>query len=247
MAVEAAPPLEESLRDALAQLLRKDLDGAQIALNRILIGHPEHLETRVLQAMLREARRERAEAAAVWNQVERILVYQGKMAPFALEETLEGAALHYVALDRPEQVRTFLDELWRRFPTGEVTARAQLRAAEIEAASRRWGRAIQRCGELIRIRATHPAAGRCRRLMVAARRMLELGPEPSPDADGWVWENPLPQGNTLHDVWVMPKGEVVAVGDAGTILRRGPGERAFRAMPSPTRWSLRRLWGSDAG
>jgi len=36
--------------------------------------------------------------------------------------------------------------------------------------------------------------------------------------DGWCWENPLPQGNALWDVWVAG-GQAVAVGDYGTILR----------------------------
>lgn len=36
--------------------------------------------------------------------------------------------------------------------------------------------------------------------------------------DGWCWENPLPQGHALNDVWASG-GEAIAVGDYGTILR----------------------------
>src|SRR6185312_15401553 len=34
---------------------------------------------------------------------------------------------------------------------------------------------------------------------------------------GWCWQNPLPQGNDLADVWVGG-GRVYMVGSAGTIL-----------------------------
>ena len=37
-------------------------------------------------------------------------------------------------------------------------------------------------------------------------------------ADGWGWQNPLPQGNTLIGVWGSSFSDVFAVGDDGTIL-----------------------------
>ena len=37
---------------------------------------------------------------------------------------------------------------------------------------------------------------------------------------GFCWENPRPQGNRLSDVAVMPSGEVWAVGEVGTVVRR---------------------------
>lgn len=40
------------------------------------------------------------------------------------------------------------------------------------------------------------------------------------NAYGFCWENPRPQGNRLSDVAVLPSGEVWAVGDAGTVVRR---------------------------
>ncbi|MCU0485811.1 MAG: hypothetical protein MUC85_06825 [Anaerolineales bacterium] len=37
--------------------------------------------------------------------------------------------------------------------------------------------------------------------------------------DEWIWENPLPQGNTLWGVWGAAGDEVYAVGAMGTVLR----------------------------
>jgi hypothetical protein len=35
---------------------------------------------------------------------------------------------------------------------------------------------------------------------------------------GWEWQNPLPQGNHLQDVWGSNGSDVYAVGELGTIL-----------------------------
>ena len=35
----------------------------------------------------------------------------------------------------------------------------------------------------------------------------------------WFWQNPLPQGNDLKDVWVLDQNTIFAVGDRGTLLR----------------------------
>jgi hypothetical protein len=45
-------------------------------------------------------------------------------------------------------------------------------------------------------------------------------PAPLCNAAGFCWENPRPQGNRLYDVALLPSGEVWAVGEAGTIVRR---------------------------
>jgi hypothetical protein len=34
----------------------------------------------------------------------------------------------------------------------------------------------------------------------------------------WEWQNPLPQGHTLNDVWGSSGTDVFAVGTCGTIL-----------------------------
>ena len=41
---------------------------------------------------------------------------------------------------------------------------------------------------------------------------------PPPTQPLWVWQNPLPQGNSLGSVQVLDALRAVAVGDAGTIL-----------------------------
>jgi photosystem II stability/assembly factor-like uncharacterized protein len=37
--------------------------------------------------------------------------------------------------------------------------------------------------------------------------------------EGWFWQNPKPQGNNLHDIYLFEDGASIAVGDAGTILK----------------------------
>ena len=37
--------------------------------------------------------------------------------------------------------------------------------------------------------------------------------------DGWIWQNPKPQGNRLNDVFSINENTVVAVGEFGTIIR----------------------------
>jgi hypothetical protein len=41
------------------------------------------------------------------------------------------------------------------------------------------------------------------------------------EGEGWQWQNPLPQGNTLNGVWGSSGGNVFAVGSLGTILHYG--------------------------
>ena len=35
---------------------------------------------------------------------------------------------------------------------------------------------------------------------------------------GWDWENPLPQGNDLNDMWGSSSNAIFAVGSHGTIM-----------------------------
>jgi photosystem II stability/assembly factor-like uncharacterized protein len=35
---------------------------------------------------------------------------------------------------------------------------------------------------------------------------------------GWFWQNPLPQGNTLNCISILPSKKIVLGGDYGTIL-----------------------------
>lgn len=62
--------------------------------------------------------------------------------------------------------------------------------------------------------------------------------------DGFCWQNPLPQGNTLRGIWGSSRQDVWAVGDSGTLLR-WDGARWALAQ-GPTSASLRGVWGSSA-
>jgi photosystem II stability/assembly factor-like uncharacterized protein len=45
----------------------------------------------------------------------------------------------------------------------------------------------------------------------------------APVTDGWLWQYPKPQGNTLNDVFVFDSLKSIAVGDAGTIIKTSDG------------------------
>jgi hypothetical protein len=60
----------------------------------------------------------------------------------------------------------------------------------------------------------------------------------------WIWHSPLPQGNTLHDVWGADATHVWAVGDAGAILFWDGA--AWRGQDGQTTAALRGVWGLDA-
>jgi photosystem II stability/assembly factor-like uncharacterized protein len=38
-------------------------------------------------------------------------------------------------------------------------------------------------------------------------------------ADGWIWQNPKPQGNTLSDIHAFDHSNAIAVGGAGTVMK----------------------------
>jgi hypothetical protein len=58
------------------------------------------------------------------------------------------------------------------------------------------------------------------------------------------WQNPLPQGNSLHGVWGSSPSDVFAVGDAGTILHYNG--TSWSIMTSGTTCSLSDIWGSSS-
>ncbi len=63
--------------------------------------------------------------------------------------------------------------------------------------------------------------------------------------DGWCWENPLPQGNTLNAVWASGASDVWAVGEVGTLLHFNG--QYWKTQPTPTRLDLFALHGTGAG
>ena len=63
-------------------------------------------------------------------------------------------------------------------------------------------------------------------LMLAAALPLalpEIGLAQTSADSGWVWQNPLPDGNHLYATAVLDSNTAVAVGGNGTILRTTDG------------------------
>ncbi len=54
----------------------------------------------------------------------------------------------------------------------------------------------------------------------------------------WTWQNPLPQGNTLNDVFFITNTIGWAVGDAGTILKSVDGGASFEVINYPFHQNL---------
>ncbi len=47
----------------------------------------------------------------------------------------------------------------------------------------------------------------------------------------WSWVNPLPQGNTIHDVKFIGSNSAIAVGECGTILKTTDGGNTWNLLP----------------
>ena len=60
----------------------------------------------------------------------------------------------------------------------------------------------------------------------------------------WVWQNPLPQGNTFHGIWGSSPSNVFAVGKVGTILHYNGS--TWSPIPTGTTKTLTGVWGSSA-
>ena len=62
---------------------------------------------------------------------------------------------------------------------------------------------------------------------------------------GWEWQNPLPQGNHLQDVWGSSDSDVFAVGHPGIILHYDGA--TWSPMSSGTTETLWGVWGNSGG
>lgn len=60
-------------------------------------------------------------------------------------------------------------------------------------------------------------------------------------SDGWKWQNPLPQGNALRDVWVASSQEAWAVGGGGTAMHYTNG--VWARSETGTKNYLMGVWG----
>jgi hypothetical protein len=61
----------------------------------------------------------------------------------------------------------------------------------------------------------------------------------------WVWQNPLPQGNTLEAVWGRSASEVYAIGDQQTLMRWDG--TAWLAAQRPASQPISDMWGLANG
>lgn len=233
----------EVLQKAWTELSNKKIFSAEATVRRMLAVNPSHLEGQVFIAMLYDMSGDEADAADVWSRVEELLVYRGKLETFVLQQTLLAAGIHYLRLDKPDRAKLFLDELWRRYPNSTISTLAHLKEAEVAAAKNRWNLVVTICDDLHRTQPNSDETRTCRQLQQLGARLMTVGPEPPRGAPAWSWVHPLPQGNTLRDLWVFPSGEAYAVGDAGTLLRRAPEDKTFTVLPRLTRWPLHGVCG----
>ena len=63
---------------------------------------------------------------------------------------------------------------------------------------------------------------------------------------GWVWQNPLPQGNTLQSVCYINAPTGIAVGGSGTILRTTNSGSSWEVTTSGTTSDLYSVFFIDA-
>jgi hypothetical protein len=247
-------PLDEAtiLRKAEVHWLSGQHAKALGDLADLLRVFPDHLEGRILQAMVLRAHGQLKPSHEAWQRVERIIVVKGKRRAFTLQTTLLAAAEHYLAVHNvrsseraQRRANLFVEELWRRFPGADSAARAQLMVALFASKARQWQRVQDACATLKRVQPAHKANALCSQLSLSARRLQRVGRLAPDSAPGWVWEAPLPQGNALNDVWVDRKGRQVVVGDVGTVMIREKPRGRFRVLPPLTRWNLRAVSGSS--
>ena len=72
---------------------------------------------------------------------------------------------------------------------------------------------------------------------VALLAFLSLAPAPS-SAEAWLWQNPLPQGNTLRNIDCPTSTTCFTVGLEGTLLVSTDGGDTWLILPSGTSENL---------
>ena len=63
--------------------------------------------------------------------------------------------------------------------------------------------------------------------------------------DNWCWQNPMPQGNTIKDIWASSPDNVWVVGDYGTIMHWDGNN--WNNISCGTENSLNGVWGTSTG
>jgi len=59
----------------------------------------------------------------------------------------------------------------------------------------------------------------------------------------WTWQNPLPQGNLLCDLWGTGPSNIYTIGEYGKILRYDGS--SWSSIPTQTKTTFWKMWGSD--
>ena len=70
-------------------------------------------------------------------------------------------------------------------------------------------------------------------------------PAALPAGDGWIWQNPLPQGTDLNDTHFVDESTGWAVGGAGTILKTTDGGATWQDRSYDGRAWLQSVWFDD--
>ena len=65
------------------------------------------------------------------------------------------------------------------------------------------------------------------------------------NAQGWQWQNPLPQGNSLSSVFFTNATSGYAVGDYGTILKTTNSGTSWTVLTSVTIYDLTSVYFTD--
>src|SRR5688500_6642726 len=84
------------------------------------------------------------------------------------------------------------------------------------------------------------------RMLALVTTLLFLGAGECVAQPEWVWQNPLPQGNTLLAVSFVDAETGTAVGSHGTILRTNDGGATWRRQTSGTTMMLNAVHFTDA-
>src|SRR5207248_4706359 len=102
----------------------------------------------------------------------------------------------------------------------------------------------------VRLPTTDPGGApmKSTRLTICALACLAAGLAAQPavanvqvGSSGWLWGNPLPQGNTLRAIAFAAGGRGYAVGDFGTILSTADGGSTWSGLPAGTFTNLARV------
>jgi len=65
-------------------------------------------------------------------------------------------------------------------------------------------------------------------------------------SQGWFWQNPLPQGNDLMDIFIIDATTAVAIGRVGTIIKTSDEGTTWEFQTSGTNYNLNSVYFTDS-